>query len=157
VIVNGWTLFAHPLFFEQVEKLTTAVEKAKSKDPEGFKSSDNAKVLAAIEKLIFETIPYDPTLKIYRQGESLGKEHKHWFCAKFAKKRFRLFFRYDAKAKIIIYAWVNDSETLRTYSSKTDAYAVFRSMLNKACPPSKWDVLFKEVQEINLVLRRAKP
>lgn len=44
--------------------------------------------------------------------------------------RFRLFFRYHGKARLIVYAWVNDSETLHTYGSRTDAYAVFRRMLD---------------------------
>lgn len=157
MVVNGWQLFAHPLFLDQVEKLTAAVEKAKSKDPEGFKSSAGAKVLAAIEDLIFKIIPSDPTLSKYRQGKALGANHRHWFCAKFAEKRFRLFFRYDTKAKVIIYAWVNDDETKRTYGSKTDAYAVFRLMLNRGRPSSEWKALLEEAQQINSASRRAKP
>ena len=63
--------------------------------------------------------------------------------AKFGGQRFRLFFRYNATAKIIIFAWVNDSDTLRTYGSKSDAYAIFRSMLDKGNPPDDWETLTK--------------
>jgi toxin YhaV len=29
-----------------------------------------------------------------------------------------------------VLAWVNDEESLRTYESKTDAYAVFKKMID---------------------------
>lgn len=143
IIVNGWTLYAHPLFLEQLERLTTAVERAKAKDPKGYASTANAKLLAAMRKLMLETIPVDPARPEFRQGGTLGPSRKHWFRAKFGNGRFRLFFRYSSSAKIIVYAWVNDSETLRTYGSKSDAYAVFKGMLDKGNPPEDWDVLLK--------------
>ena len=82
------------------------------------------------------TIPADPTRSEYRQGDTLGPENRHWFRAKFGGQRFRLFFRYDSKTKVIIYAWVNDSDTLRTCGNKNDAYAVFRKMLASGNPPN---------------------
>jgi toxin YhaV len=63
--------------------------------------------------------------------------------AKFGRNRFRLFFRYSSTHKIIIYAWVNDSETLRTYGSKKDVYAVFKGMLDDGNPPDDWDELMR--------------
>ena len=140
-IINGWTLYAHPLFLEQIENLTLAVEKAQTKDPVGYTSTANAKLLAAIRTLIFDVIPADPAKSEFRQGTTLGKNRKHWFRAKFGGGRFRLFFRYSTSAKIIIFAWVNDQNTLRTYGSKTDAYAVFKTMLDKGKPPDDWDAL----------------
>jgi toxin YhaV len=114
ITVNGWTLYAHPLFLEQLEQLTKAVEKAKKKNAKDYQKSANAKLLAAIRKLAFEDIPVDPARPEYRQGGTLGAKRKHWFRAKFASGRFRLFFRYSSSAKIIVYAWVNDQNTLRT-------------------------------------------
>jgi len=141
LVINDWQLFAHPLFLDQVEKLTAAVDRAKTKDPTGFQKTANAKVLAALRRLIFETIPSDPTRAEYRQGGTLGPDRKHWLRAKFGGQRFRLFFRYSTSAKIIVFAWVNDADTLRTYGSKTDAYAVFRSMLDRDNPPDDWKAL----------------
>jgi toxin YhaV len=140
-ITNGWHLFAHPLFLAQLEKLTVAVEKLQQSDPVGYQKTANAKLLAALRQLVFETIPSDPTRADYRQGGTLGSDRKHWFRAKFGNGRFRLFFRFDSKAKIIIFAWVNDETTLRTYGSKTDAYAVFRKMLDEGNPPDSWPAL----------------
>jgi toxin YhaV len=141
ITINGWTLYAHPLFLDQIEKLTLAVERAAKKNPGGYTASADAKLLAAMRKLMFEVIPVDPTRPEFRQGGTLGPSRKHWFRAKFGGGRFRLFFRYSSSAKIIIYAWVNDANTLRTYGSKSDAYAVFKSMLDRGKPPEDWAAL----------------
>jgi toxin YhaV len=45
-------------------------------------------------------------------------------------RRFGLFFRYDSKAKVIVYAWVHDASTLRSSGGKFDPYAVFQKMLS---------------------------
>jgi toxin YhaV len=137
-IINGWTLYAHPLFTDQLDRLTAAVEKAKRKDPKTYQSTANAKLLAQLHRLAFETIPVDPARPEFRQGGTLGPSRKHWFRAKFGGGRFRLFFRYSSSAKIIVYAWVNDSRTLRTYGAKSDAYAVFKAMLDRGNPPEDW-------------------
>lgn len=146
--VNGWTLLAHPLFLSQLEKLTLAVETLKAKKPESYAQSANTKLLAALYRLTFETIPADPTSTAYRQGLTLGPDYKHWFRAKFGSGRFRLFFRYDTASKIIIYAWVNDETSLRTYGAKTDAYHLFKSMLNDGNPPDDWPTLLAHAQSI---------
>ncbi|OZB19106.1 MAG: toxin [Hyphomonas sp. 34-62-18] len=154
--INGWTLLAHPLFLDQLEKLIEAVEALKAKKPDEFQKHANTKLLAALNKLVFETIPADPTITAYRQGSTLGDDHKHWFRAKFGKGRFRLFFRYESKAKVIIFAWVNDETTLRTYGAKTDAYKVFKGMLDDGNPPDDWVSLHKAASEKAALDRLAK-
>jgi toxin YhaV len=149
ITINGWTLYAHPLFLSQIETLTIAVEKAAKKDPKGYTSTANAKLLAAMRKLMFEAIPVDPTRPEFRQGGTLGASRKHWFRAKSGAGRFRLFFRYSSSAKIIIYAWVNDTRTLRTYGSKSDAYAVFKAMLDRGNPPEDWAALMADSTAIS--------
>lgn len=139
--VNGWQLFAHPLFLDQIERLAAAVEKTRARDPDGWRASANAKLLAALSRLVFETIPQDPTRPEYRQGGTLGDARKHWFRAKFGAGRFRLFFRYSSSAKVIVFVWVNDETTLRTYGAKSDAYATFRAMLDSGDPPEDWAAL----------------
>ncbi len=138
---EGWTILAHPLLLDQLERLTAAVEKARRADPAGYGATANAKLLTVLRRLIFETIPADPTRSDYRQGDTLGREHKHWFRAKFGNGRFRLFFRYDSRSRVIIYAWVNDEQTLRTRGARTDAYRVFKGMLDKGNPPDDWETL----------------
>ncbi|MBR0560513.1 type II toxin-antitoxin system YhaV family toxin [Neokomagataea anthophila] len=146
-VVNGWTLLAHPLFLDQLEKLTATVEAVKAKKPDDYQSNANTKLLAALNRLVFERIPADPTLAIYRQGSTLGGDTKHWFRVKFGNGRFRLFFRYSSAAKIIIFAWVNDETTLRTYGAKNDAYRVFKGMLDNGQPPNDWEELYRAVSQ----------
>ena len=114
LVINGWSIFAHPLFLDQFEDLTYQVEHLSKKKPSTYKRKNATKRLAAISKLAFEVIPQDPTRSEYRQGGTLGDKRKHWFRAKFFQQ-YRLFFRFHQKSKIIIYAWVNDEGTKRAY------------------------------------------
>lgn len=143
LVVNGWTIFAHPLFLAQLEVLTAQVAALKLKDPGGVGRKNAAKRLAAIARLAFEVIPQDPSRPEYRQGSTLGEEHKHWFRAKFFQQ-YRLFFRYHATSKVIVYAWVNDQDTRRAYERNDDVYRVFRKMLESGCPPDDWARLLAE-------------
>ena len=145
LVVNGWTVFAHPLFLAQLEAITRQVEGLKQKDPVGFTKKNATKRLAAIAKLAFEVIPQDPSRAEYRQGNTLGDDHKHWFRAKFFQQ-YRLFFRYHAPSKVIVLAWVNDEDTKRAYESGDDAYRVFRKMLESGHPPDGWNQLLAEAR-----------
>src|ERR1035437_5245165 len=153
LVVNGWTIFAHPLFLDQLEELTRQVESYKRKDYAGFVKKNATKRLGAIAKLAFEVIPQDPSRSEYRQGNTLGEEHKHWFRAKFFQQ-YRLFFRYHAQSKVIVLAWVNDEDTKRAYESGDDAYRVFRKMLESGHPPDNWELLLAEARATSERLRR---
>jgi toxin YhaV len=128
LIINGWQIFAHPLFLQQFEDLLEQVENIRKKNPENYKKKNATKRLAAIAKLAFDVIPQDPTRSDYRQGSTLGDEYKHWFRAKFFQQ-YRLFFRYHQENKIIVLVWVNDESSKRAYGSKTDAYLIFKRCL----------------------------
>lgn len=145
LVVNGWTIFAHPLFLYQVEALIQQVEGLKRKDPRGFTRKNATKRLAAIARLAFEVIPQDPARTEYRQGSTLGDDYKHWFRAKFFQQ-YRLFFRYHATTKMILYAWVNDEDTKRAYDGGDDAYRIFRKMLESGQPPDDWGRLLAEAR-----------
>ncbi len=145
LVINGWRIFAHPLFTSQLEELIVKVERLRQKYPQDYQQKNATKRLAAINKLAFEIIPQDPTRKEYRQGNTLGSEYKHWFRAKFFQQ-YRLFFRYHQQQKIIVYAWVNDEKSKRAYESKTDAYRVFKKMLENGNPPDDWETLLKQTQ-----------
>lgn len=145
LVVNGWAIFAHPLFLDQFEALIRQVEKFKQKDPSGFNKKNASKRLAAIAKLAFDVIPQDPARAEYRQGGTLGEDHKHWFRAKFFQQ-YRLFFRYHAPSKVIVFAWVNDDDTKRAIESNEDAYRIFKKMLESGQPPDDWDQLLTEAK-----------
>ena len=130
LLIHGWTVFAHPLFLAQVEALAAQVELLKAKDPVGYVSKNATKRLAAIAKLAFDVIPQDPTKPEYRQGLTLGGDHKHWFRAKFFQQ-YRLFFRYHAPSQVIVLA--------------------------SGQPPDDWDQLLKEAQPAGRLLSGMAP
>jgi toxin YhaV len=122
---HGWNLLFHDGVIEQLQKLQAASQRAQAQDPQGFASNANA-----LSQLMLETVPSDPNREEYRQGNTMGPAFRHWRRAKIGR-RFRLFFRFDSKTKIIIFAWVNDENTLRSSGSKSDPYAVFQKMLQR--------------------------
>ena len=137
---HGWTLLFHDNLIEQLMKLRAAVLRAQENDSEGFESNANVKFFRALVQLMHEVVPSDPARDEYRQGNTRGTAHRHWRRAKLGR-RYRLFFRYDSKAKVIVYAWVNDEQTLRSAGSKSDPYAVFEKMLGRGNPPDDWNAL----------------
>jgi toxin YhaV len=151
--INGWTIYAHPLFLDQLERLVEAVERDQRNDPRNFTKKSDAKLLKSISTIALERIPQDPTDKRFRLGDTLGESYKHWFRDKFGAGRFRLFFRYDSRSKVIIYAWINDEKTLRTYGAKSDAYAVFSAMLEDGNPPDGWEALVTSCKNPEVVKR----
>jgi len=160
LVVNGWTLFAHPLFLDQLEGLAAQVERLKARDPAGYRGKNATKRLAAIVKLALEVIPQEPARAEYRQGDTLGAARRHWFRAKFFQQ-YRLFFRFHQASRIIVYAWVNDADTRRAYESADDAYRVFRRMLESGNPPDDWNALLAEAktarQRMKSLTKRGQP
>jgi toxin YhaV len=144
-IANGWALYAHPLFLDQLQSLLADVQARRQRDPQTWRQKNVTKRLAAILKLIRTDIPADPASPLFRQGDTLGSHRKHWFRAKFFQQ-YRLFFRFESSRKIIVYVWVNDDETLRAYGSRSDAYAVFKSMLDGGNPPDDFEVVLREAE-----------
>jgi toxin YhaV len=104
---HGWTLLFHDCFLDQLKVLEGAVARARRNDPAGFEGNSNVSLFSALVDLIHETIPQEPGRDEYRQGNTLGMSYRHWRRAK-TGRRFRLFFRYDSKSKVIVYAWVSD-------------------------------------------------
>jgi toxin YhaV len=142
---HGWRLLFHECVAEQLRKLHAAAERAKQNDPLGFESNANTRLFSALSKLILESVPSDPGREAYRQGNTMGPDFRHWRRAKVGR-RFRLFFRYDSKSRIIIFAWVNDENTLRSSGSRSDPYVVFQHMLERGHPPDDWEALMAASQ-----------
>ncbi len=116
LVVNGWLTVAHPLFLNALEDLTAQVEVLAAKDPAGHTRTKASKRLVAIRRLAIEDIPADPASPAFRQGSTLGAVPSHWFRAKFFQ-HYRLFFRHHQRSRVIVLAWVNDDDTLRTPAS----------------------------------------
>lgn len=147
---NGWVILRHELLVDQLERLTVAAERETATGAtsrRAGRAGPNTKLLAHLLDLIYVKVPTDPASPAYEQGSTLGPAHRHWRRAKTGNGRYRLFFRYRADARVIIFAWVNDQATLRARGKATDAYYVFRGMLGRGHPPSDWDALLSEVRK----------
>lgn len=140
LVVNGWSLFVYPPFAERWRALRAEVEEKRRLDPEGYRHSAAAKFFQALRRVVLQEIPADPGAERVQQGLTLGKAHRHWRRAKFVQ-RFRLFFRYHSGARIIVFVWLNDEQSLRKAGSRSDPYQVFREMLERGRPPEDWDDL----------------
>ncbi len=140
--INGWSIFLHPLLIEEIKSLKEIVTDLHAKDPVNYQRKNATKRLGAILRLI-KDIPENPEDPKYRQGDTLGSSNKHWFRAKFFQQ-YRLFFRFDTQAKVIILVWVNDDAHKRSYGSNKDAYRTFKKMLKSGNPPNDWDELLSQ-------------
>ena len=138
-MINGWTIYAHPLFLDQLEVLIVEVAALRTKDLQGYVSKNSSKRLAAITRLMLKDIPQDPSRKEYQQGSTLGAAHRHWRRAKFFQQ-YRLFFRFHTRSRLIVLGWVNDIDTNRAYGSKTE--------LASGHPPDDWEELLQEAAQV---------
>jgi toxin YhaV len=112
-------------------------------DPAGYRHHPHVKLFTAVTKLVRDIIPADPAAPEFILGNTLGPKNRHWRRAKFSG-RFRLFFRFHSGTRTIIYAWMNDENSLRKSGAKTDPYRIFQKTLQSGRPPSDWSQLVDE-------------
>jgi toxin YhaV len=144
---SSWRLFIHPLLDHQLDALNVKIYRAFMKSGVTSKTPRARKISDRVKNLMQSEIPQNPNNPVYRLGSTLGEAEKVWFRAKMFGQ-YRLFFRFDSAAKIIVYVWVNDEESLRAYGSKTDAYALFAKMLASGYPPSTFEELLQQSREL---------
>jgi toxin YhaV len=145
---SQWLLLAHPAFQMEFDEYKNRAAKAISKFGGDWLQTQSGKQFVALKHVVIERIPSNPTNAEFRLGKALGENYRHWFRGKFLQQ-YRVFFRYSTKSGIIAYGWVNDPETLRAYGSKTDAYLVFKKMLESGRVPNSWDELVAESNRIS--------
>lgn len=142
-LVNDWALYGHPMFLSRFESLITEAESLIAEDPQGFHRHPHFKLLERVDDSVMQRVPADPGAKAFLQGNTLGKDCRHWRRVKAGlPSRYRLFFQYRCGAcKRIVYAWLNDEATLRKDGSRTDVYAVFKALLQKGVIPNSFSSL----------------
>jgi toxin YhaV len=138
---HGWTILLYPAFRAALLMLCERVRRVQEQNPSGWQSNGHAKLLKRIVEIMLHEVPAAPDSPVFEQGNTVGKDARGWRRAKFLG-RFRLFYRFNSRSNIIIYAWVNDETTLCSRGSDSDPYVVFRRMLLAGDPPHAWDQLF---------------
>lgn len=142
--VKGWKIFFFQSFNEIYTELVTEVHKLRQKDSEGYKSHPKTKLLASIQKVIFNDVPGSPHHRKFTLGKTLDRKYRDWCRVKHGlPPRYRLFFRYHSAEKTIIYVWFNDELTLRRKGNRHDVYAVFQKMLDRGDIPNEYEYLIK--------------
>jgi len=139
---HGWRILYQQSLIDQVLPLLLAAKRAEARDPKAAETNSTVKLADSLTNAMLHVVPLNPGGPQYLQGNTLGRAYRHWRRVKIGR-RFRLFFRYDLASKIIVYAWVNDEQTLRSAGSKTDPYSVFSKMLSRSYPPDDWDELVR--------------
>lgn len=71
-MINGWTIYAHPLFLDQLDALIAEVEALRAKDPQGYGSKNASKRLAAITRLMLQDIPRTPAARSISRDQPLA-------------------------------------------------------------------------------------
>jgi len=142
---NGWNLFQFRTFALRLKALTQEVASLAKSDPTGYKQHPKTKLLASVYRSIIETVPTNPADPVFRLGHTLGKQNGNWRRVKKGlPQRYRLFFMFATNPlQVVIYAWLNDEDTLRKEGSRTDVYGVFKRMLERGEVPSTIDELIQ--------------
>ncbi len=146
MVVNGWKLHYFRPFAAALDELEVRVAELSRRNPAGYKSHPKTRLLASLHKAITQTVPANPDHPDFRLGKALGSEYANWRrIKKGMPDRYRLFFRFASRpAKIVVYVWFNDEDTLRKAGSKTDVYEAFRRMLARGEVPDGIEALLKE-------------
>jgi toxin YhaV len=131
MVSNESRILFHAAFEHVLDELVAVVAKERERDPEHYKKSPRARLLAAIYKALKDEIPADPQHARYYQGEASGYAYRHWKRAKPAGE-YRLFFKCvkesdeSNEGKVIIYVWLNGEMSLSKYQRHMDEYMAFR-------------------------------
>ena len=132
--VNGWRILLHPLVLKRIQEWQARASKGDVR---------SHKLLAGLNQLMLEVVPTDPGHPRFYLGHSLGPNYGHWRRAKMYQ-RYRLFFRFSSAHRSIVFIWINDENSLRTYGASTDAYATLQRMIERGTPPDDLDQLLRE-------------
>lgn len=125
MVSNESRIRFHAAFEMVLDELIAVVAREKERDPENYRKSPSAKLLARIFKAIRDGIPANPERPEYYQGETERYAYRQWKRAK-PSDQHRLFFKNVKESNVIIYAWLNSEVSLAKYRSHMDAYRAFR-------------------------------
>jgi toxin YhaV len=142
---NGWNLFQFKPFALRLLALTLDVARLAQADPTGYKQHPKTKLLASVYQSMIVNVPTNPADPAFRLGHTLGKSHGNWRRVKKGlPQRHRLFFMFASNPlAVVIYAWLNDDDTLRKEGRRTDVYEVFKRMLERGDVPSSIEELIQ--------------
>ncbi|MCL5957968.1 MAG: type II toxin-antitoxin system YhaV family toxin [Chloroflexi bacterium] len=95
--------------------------------PQEYVEHPVVRLTAAVYRLVTDIVPSDPDAREFLLRGELAKFRR-------AKghglpPRYRLFWVFSSRARVIIFLYPNDPATLRKAGAKNDPYAVFRRLV----------------------------
>ncbi|MHB0871558.1 MAG: type II toxin-antitoxin system YhaV family toxin [Chloroflexota bacterium] len=129
-VINGWLVLALPEVERRYLELRRRVLELRQRlVEEEFVQHPTVKPFASLLRLLAGTVPEDPDAPEFRLEGNLGKFRR-------AKKhglppRYRLFWVFSSRLRVIIFLYLNDETTLRKEGARSDPYRVFQRMIDR--------------------------
>jgi hypothetical protein len=99
MIAHGWKLYVHHRFERQYRLLVESVGVLAAKDPIGYQQQPLAKLLSAVQRLIFERFRVIPMLRSSVKATLWVRITANGSGPNFISA-YRLFFRFSSKEKV---------------------------------------------------------
>lgn len=145
-VANGWTIYFHRVFEERYRELLANAGKLRNRlPPEQYVQHAEVKLLAKLNRVLREVIPANPEARDFWLEDDLSKFRRTKGFG--LPDRYRLFWAFSTRLRIIIILYLNDEQTLRKRGSATDPYSVFRRLIQRKELGSDFDANWRMVQE----------
>ena len=127
-VKNNYLLKTHEIFFQRTVELNDEVKALSKKlSHEELQQHETVKLAKRVYTATLEVIPQNPNDPAYYLKDDLKKYRRY----KQGLERYRLFFGFSSAAKIILYLYLNDGDTLRKEGDKNDPYEIFKGFVRQ--------------------------
>jgi toxin YhaV len=126
--INGWLVLVRPAFTRRYQALREEARQFQQRlPPDEYVRHPLVKLAAAVQRLVTEIVPSDPKAPEFRLRGELGRFRRA--KGRGLPPRYRLFWIFSQQARVIIFLYLNDEETLRKEGAQSDPYEVFKRLL----------------------------
>jgi toxin YhaV len=144
-VENGWQIRFHRVFAERYRELLANVRRLRDRlPPDQYAHHPDVKLLASLDRVIRKIIPADPEAREFWLKGNLSKFRRTKGSG--LPDRYRLFWVFSARLRVIIILYLNDSDTLRKEGSSRDPYAVFQRLLGQGTVGADFEANWTMVQ-----------
>ena len=117
----------HELYYRRIQELKSRVRELKEQlGPEEFSRHETVKLAVRI-RAAEQEVAQEPNRPEYLLHDELRKFRRY----KRGLGRYRIIFCFSGKPPIIIFLYLNTSDSLRKEGSRQDPYELFKSMLRR--------------------------
>jgi len=144
---NGWLVLLWPTFARRYEELRAEARHLKTTlSPDDYVQHPVVKLVAAISRLVTRVVPQDPNAPEYRLRGSLAGFRRA--KGRGLPPRYRLFWVFSSRRKIIIFLYVNTEGVLRKEGDKNDVYAVFERLVRRGDIGADFEAAYAQLEDL---------